>query len=172
MAGRSLKVQESDEDAKRRRAEVAAAAEGRVRVAIERAAHNERTRLVPLTKERRERFLSILACGWTVSKSAQMAGVAERTLYDARARDEDFRERWQLALEASVEPLEERLGQIAYEGDLNSMAAVKAAELLLGKRDRAYRRDRTMPITARLRQRGDDGTERSLEVSTGGFTSD
>jgi hypothetical protein len=112
--------------------------EGIKRAAAE-MAHDHSTRAVPLTEERQDAFLLALAAGLTVSAAAALAGVARRTLYDLRDRDAEFSSRWDNALEASIGPLEARLETIALQGEMGSMATVRAAEALLRARQREPR---------------------------------
>lgn len=136
-----------------------------LRVAAERMAHDRRTAHVPLSRERREQFLAALAAGYPISVAAQIAGVAERTIYRIRGRDEAFAREWELALEASVDPIESRLAGIALTGAADSMATVRAAETLLRGRSRRYRKDGEQGATVTLRQ-GETSNSISLRLGT------
>jgi hypothetical protein len=126
--------------------------------AIKRAAaemtHDEGTRAVPLSKQRRDGFLLALAAGLPVTAAAALAGVSRRTLYDYRRRDEEFAEQWDDALEASLGPIEARLERVAIEGDANSMATVRAAEALLRVRHRQYRPSEGRSTSVRRNDKG------------------
>ena len=145
----------------------AAGVAGRLRAAAERMRHDARTLQVPISVERRELFLAGLRAGISVSKSCRAAGIAERTAYRERARNEVFAREWAEALEAAIEPLEERLEEIAYEGDMGSMATVRAAETLLRGRSRRYA-NHPAPQQARASLDARSGTI-AIQVG-GGFT--
>lgn len=115
---------------------------------IAQIAHDQVTRRVPLTRQRRAAFLFALSSGLTVAAAAALAGVARRTLYDFRERDPEFGREWEDALEASLAPIEARLEEIALTGDKSCMATVRAAEALLRVRhpqQRNHIRTHTLP---------------------------
>lgn len=116
----------------------AAVVSERMRAAAERMAHDGRTRAVPVTKERREAFLTALRAGIKVSAAARYAGCSERGMYRLRASDEAFAKEWTEAWEASIEALEDRLEAIAFDGKMDSMSTVRAAETLLRGRSKRY----------------------------------
>lgn len=145
----------------------AAGVAGRLRAAAERMRHDARTLQVPISAERRELFLAGLRAGISVSRSCRAAGIAERTAYRERGRNEAFARDWADALEAAVEPLEDRLEEIAYEGDMGSMATVRAAETLLRGRSRRYA-NHPAPQQARASLDARSGTI-AIQVG-GGFT--
>jgi hypothetical protein len=60
------------------------------------------------------------ACG-EVKKAAEQAGIAHATLYRWRARDEDFRERWDSAADQRRFDLEDRLMRIVSEGEKSAV---------------------------------------------------
>lgn len=97
---------------------------------------------MPLTEERQEGFLLALAAGLSVSTAVALAGVSRRTLYEHRRRDEEFAEQWDDALELSLGQIEGRLETIAIQGEMGSIATVRAAEALLRARQRPLRTGR------------------------------
>jgi hypothetical protein len=115
-----------------------------------------------LTAQRADAFLLALGSGLSVSASAALAGVARRTLYDMRARDEEFARRWDDALDMSVNVIEERFSEIAMTGDPGSMATVRAGEALLRGRSRGHRRDTSGSVE--MRHRDAQGRERVLVI--------
>ncbi len=62
------------------------------------------------------KFLDALRETRSVSKSATIAGVARRTVYDLRDREPSFLDAWEDALEASIEDLEASAFQKAKDG--------------------------------------------------------
>ena len=94
---------------------------------------------VPLTKERREGFLEAIRCGVTTTRAADLVGVSRRAIYAALERDETFRRQYDDARDIAAEVIEARLEEIAMSGDRNSMATVRAAEVLLKGRSQRYR---------------------------------
>jgi hypothetical protein len=129
-------------------------------------AHDQTTRSVPLTEERQNAFLLALAAGLSVSAAAALAGVARRTLYDHRENDSEFALQWENALEASIGNIEARLETIALQGDMNSMATVRAAEALL----RARQRER--PRQSIVRTTNDRGQRVNVILVDDGLTPD
>lgn len=142
--------------------------EERMRVARLRMEHNARTRHLPLTKGAREQLLAGIAVGMRVSDACRMAGVAERTAYDYRARDPQFLADWEAALEASCEGIEASLEEVVFDAPADSMARVKAAEVLLQARNRRYRRD-NQNARAVLTQKDADGSSKSIMISSGDY---
>ncbi len=126
-------------------------------------AHDQATRSVPLTEESQDAFLLALASGLSVSAAAALAGVARRTHYNHRESDGDFALHWDNALEASIDCIEARLETIVLQGDMSSMATVRAAEALLRARMREPRPRRD---TARNTNNG-EGVRRIIIVNDG-----
>ncbi len=60
------------------------------------------------------------ACG-EVKKAAEQAGIAHATLYRWRARDEDFRERWDSVADQRRFALEDRLMQLVQDGEKSAV---------------------------------------------------
>ena len=115
-----------------------------------------------LTEPRADAFLLALSSGLSVSAAAALAGVARRTLYDRRARDEEFARRWDDALDMSVNAIEERFSEIAMTGDAASMATVRAGEALLRGRSRGHRREASNAFE--MRHRDERGKERVVLI--------
>ena len=59
------------------------------------------------TPEKEAKFLEVLATGASVYKAALAAGIGRRTAYDWREDDEDFRARWDDAVESGNDLLED-----------------------------------------------------------------
>lgn len=104
-----------------------------------RSAHARTRTRVAFHPGRRDAFLAALASGISVADAALVAGVARRTVYKHRQFDAAFAEAWECALEVSVEQLEDRLEEIVFKSPRYSLAAVKAAEVLLRGRSDRYR---------------------------------
>lgn len=59
------------------------------------------------SKDWRDKFTQHLAKTGNVSKSARLAGVPRRTVYDERDKNPDFAQAWEDALEEGADELEE-----------------------------------------------------------------
>lgn len=64
----------------------------------------------------REAFIAGLSSGLSVTGAAARANIPRRTAYDWRDADEKFRARWDDALEAGTDILEDEAFRRAYEG--------------------------------------------------------
>jgi hypothetical protein len=73
------------------------------------------------TSKRREAFLSAIAEGMSADKAAALVGVARRTVYDWRLADEAFRAAWDEAVDLSTDLLEQKLFEMAREGDVTAL---------------------------------------------------
>lgn len=74
-----------------------------------------RTKITPALIDK---FITLLANnGGIVVDAANDVGIARNTLYDRRADDEGFRERWDEAIDRGVEVLEDAAKRRALEGD-------------------------------------------------------
>lgn len=60
------------------------------------------------TPEIEQAFLAVLADGYSVHKAAHSIGFARSTVYKWREEDEDFKRRWDDAVEAGTDVLEDR----------------------------------------------------------------
>jgi hypothetical protein len=69
-----------------------------------------------LSKRNREKFLELLAQGYSVTHAAGEAGRARQRFYELRERDEAFAEAWSEALDAGTEILEDEARRRAVEG--------------------------------------------------------
>lgn len=141
----------------------------RLRAAVERMRHDTRTVHVAMSAERRELFILGVRAGLSISRACKLAGIAERTVYRERGRNEAFAVEWAEALEGAIEPLEDRLEEIAYTGDMSSMATVRAAETLLRGRSARYRQGGPAPQRASASVNAATGT---ISVSVGTPTPD
>lgn len=94
---------------------------------------------IPFTRRRQEEFLVALATGLSIADAAAAAGVGRRTVYRHRLTDRTFAESWTVALDCSVDAIEERLRRIVMGGRPDSMATVRAAEVLLRGRSSRHR---------------------------------
>ena len=61
-------------------------------------------------------FLDELAETGNVTKASELSGVARRTIYDWRAANEDFRARWETALDLGCDALEDEATRRAHDG--------------------------------------------------------
>jgi hypothetical protein len=68
------------------------------------------------TPERAERFLELLAGGGSVTKAAEAIGRHRRTVYDWKARHEDFAQAWDEAVEAGTDLIEDEATRRAVHG--------------------------------------------------------
>jgi hypothetical protein len=68
------------------------------------------------TPEREIAFLAALSATANVLRACEAAGIGRTTAYDWRDADEDFRKRWDRALEIGVEALEDEAVRRAHEG--------------------------------------------------------
>ena len=75
--------------------------------------HKAKTTLTP---EKQERFLTLLAEGWTAATAAPQTGVTRQCAYELRARDPDFEARWLQAVEARNDRMEAEAYRRAVEG--------------------------------------------------------
>jgi Bacteriophage Sf6, terminase small subunit-like len=73
-------------------------------------------RTATITDRARQRFLDGLAEGHTVTHAVKAAGIAKRTVYDIRQRDETFALAWSDAIEAGTDRIEEEALRCAVEG--------------------------------------------------------
>ena len=64
----------------------------------------------------REAFLEALAGGYSVTHAAAVASIPRRTVYDWRDADLDFRSRWDEAVEAGTDIMEDEARRRAIEG--------------------------------------------------------
>jgi hypothetical protein len=95
-----------------------------------RKSHASRARI----RQWHAKFLQALAKTPSVSIAAKAAGVARRTVYNARDADPEFAAKWDDALNQSVDVLEHEVYQRAIEGD-----AQLAMFLLKAHRPSIYR---------------------------------
>lgn len=114
-------------------------------------------RLVPFSKDRKAAFVAAVAAGLNVHAACDVVGIATSTLYAQRNSDSEFARAWADALEASTAPIEERLANIAAIGAADSMATVRAAEVLLKHRD-PRRYTKAPAVSAELRQTAEGGS--------------
>lgn len=61
-------------------------------------------------------FLEALAAGWSVTKSAGLAGTDRRRLYEQRDQDEEFASAWAEAVELGTDALEDELRRRSIDG--------------------------------------------------------
>lgn len=117
-----------------------------------------------VTREQRAAFLVCLAAGLGVGQAADVVGCSASTLHRMRRRDKAFAEEWNDALEVSLDPIDARLTSIALYGKAESMATVRAAELLRRGRSRSERRDLQQAAALELTQKDADGVTRTIKV--------
>jgi hypothetical protein len=128
----------------------------RMRVALERLSRERAWKCHPLDDVAKDAFLGAITAGMAVDYAADIAGVAVSTVYAERQKDPVFAKRWADAQDASVGELERSAEEIAFEGDINSMARVNALKLLLGGRSARYsqRPPAAAPMSAELSANG------------------
>jgi hypothetical protein len=73
------------------------------------------------TLEKRDKFLSILARGGSTSLAAKKAGIGRTTAYELRARDEEFKQQWDDAVEQGTDTLEDAAVDRAINGKSDTM---------------------------------------------------
>ncbi|MEY4761790.1 MAG: hypothetical protein RLZZ200_1646 [Pseudomonadota bacterium] len=93
---------------------------------------------VPASKERKALWCALLAAGVSVADTAALVGISRSTMYRQRYKDPAFAADWDAALEMSIDPIEQRLKDISLTGPVDSMATVRAAEILLKGRSSRY----------------------------------
>ena len=69
-----------------------------------------------LTDRAKEKFLEVVRATCNVSEAARAIGMARRSLYDARARDSEFAQLWDVAVEEASDRLEGEAWRRAVEG--------------------------------------------------------
>src|SRR5438874_2361619 len=69
-----------------------------------------------------KKFIAALSKTPSVKHACQMAGIVRTTAYEWRRKDAEFAERWQQAIEASVDQVEARAFKLALEGEDNVAA--------------------------------------------------
>ncbi len=69
-----------------------------------------------LTYRAKEKFLEVVRTTCNVSEGARSIGMARRSLYDARARDNEFAQLWDAAVEEAADCLEQEAWRRAVEG--------------------------------------------------------
>jgi hypothetical protein len=73
------------------------------------------------TLEKRDKFLSVLARGGSTSLAAKKAGIGRTTAYELRARDEEFKQQWDDAVEQGTDTLEDAALERAINGKSDTM---------------------------------------------------
>ena len=136
----------------------------RIRVAAERARRELRARPRPITRECREIFLASLTAGLAVDDAAAAADRSIGGFYAMRDRDPEFARRWADAIEASCGGIERALEDTLHRAPLDSMARVRAAEVLLKTRHPAHRSGSSQQQRAQAKIESAGG---SMSVSIG-----
>jgi len=111
-----------------------------------------------ITREQRDAFLVMLSVGMGMKESAAAAGCSPTALHAMRRRDRAFAAAWDDALDISLDAIDRRLMTIALHGKAESMATVRAAEILKRGRARAERRDLAQAQALEVRTNGADGS--------------
>lgn len=68
------------------------------------------------TAEKMDEFLEVLSDTANVSRAAERIGISRRTCYDHRLADEEFRKRWDAAVELGLDALEDEVTRRGVEG--------------------------------------------------------
>ena len=134
------------------------ALQARLRAAASRLALAPSRRGVAISREAREAFLILVGAGVGIDMAAQLAGPAPATFYALRKREPDFRRQWEEARELSLDAIHDRLYEIGMHGKPDSMATVRALEIL--ERARDPRQQRSPSVT--LASTDADGQPRSI----------
>jgi hypothetical protein len=113
-----------------------------------------------------EVFLELLALAKPVRASAQAVGINVRTFYELRRREPWFAEAWEDAREHAVGDIEEALRESAIKAPLDSMARVRAGEVLLKRFVPGFGQPR-VPLPQQATATIDAGDGRQLRVSVG-----
>jgi hypothetical protein len=130
----------------------------RLRAAAGRLALAPSRKGLAITREAREAFLILVGAGVGIDLAAQIAGPTPSTFYNLRRRDPDFRRSWEEARELSLDAIHDRLYEIGMSGKPDSMATVRALEIL--ERARDPRQQRSPSVT--LASTDDDGRPRAI----------
>lgn len=113
-----------------------------------------------MSDDERAVFLVSLASGLPVDAASRMCGRAMGSLYALRRSDKAFRAEWDDALDASVAEIDERLRIIGMQGSMESMATVRALEVLRRGRSSTERRD----LALTMKQTDEEGRVREITV--------
>lgn len=133
-------------------------------VALQLAENSAITR-VTLDKRRRKRVIEYLAAGLSISQAAQRIGMTPTTIHRARRESPEFDDAVIAAIEIGTDPVVERFVAIAMHGNPESMATIRAGEVVLKGRNAAYR-DRGGSV--RMEKRDPDGTTYRISASANG----
>ena len=128
-------------------------------------AENSAITRVTLDKRRRKRVIEYLAAGLTISQAAQRIGMTPTTIHRARRESPEFDDAVIAAIEIGTDPVVERFVAIAMHGNPESMATIRAGEVVLKGRNAAYR-DRGGSV--RMEKRDPDGTTYRISASANG----
>ena len=134
-------------------------------VAIQMAISGADTQRKSFDRKRRRAFIELLAAGLTFSQAARRVGMTASYLHSLRRQEPAFDEACVAAIELGCDPVVERLQAIALHGKAESMATVRAAEILLQKHPE-YRRSGG---SVRMEKRDADGNVWRLSAGTNGI---
>ena len=101
----------------------------------------------------------------TISQAAQRIGMTPTTIHRARRESPEFDDAVIAAIEIGTDPVVERFVAIAMHGNPESMATIRAGEVVLKGRNAAYR-DRGGSV--RMEKRDPDGTTYRISASANG----
>lgn len=145
--------------------ETIASLQARIDAAAVSVTYGAGQRAVRATDDHKALFLLWLGTGLPIAVSAALTGVTADTMYRHRRQDKEFAEAWDDALEASLAPIEERMSEIAINGNPESMATVRAAELMLRRRSRTFQPPKLRPQGVEV-QLGQDGKPSAVRFVT------
>ncbi|GIV18990.1 MAG: hypothetical protein KatS3mg023_0741 [Armatimonadota bacterium] len=74
------------------------------------------TKVTPIKKMWREKFLAALARGCSVSQASRLAGISRQHAYRCRSRSQTFAQQWQDAWEQGTDALEDEAVRRALAG--------------------------------------------------------
>lgn len=136
-----------------------------LRAAVETAQNGVLTR-PSFDKRRRRLFIEYLAEGLSQSQAARQVGASNSYIWQLRKAQPEFDEACMAAIEIGTDPIVERFTAIALHGNPESMATVRAGEVVLKGRNAAYR-DKGGSV--RLERRHPDGTVDRISAGSNGI---
>lgn len=119
-----------------------------------------------LDRKRRKIVVELLASGLTIAQAARQVGLSSYQVHAARRSSPEFDEACTIAIELGTDPIVERFQAIALHGNPESMATIRAGEVVLKGRNRAYN-DKGGSV--RLERRHPDGTVDRITAGANGI---
>lgn len=120
------------------------------------------------TRERRKRYLDLIAEGFSLTEACRIVGITYTTIAHTRRSDPGFDEACGIAIMIATEPVMARLQAIALHGDPGNMATIRAAEHWLKGVHPAYRDGRSQ-AAVELSRTNPDGTVDRIRATANGI---